>query len=154
MQKTFNFFWKNDFTERFIINNTKLFDNNTFSVHYSHALPLKFTKTFRMRWVLLKIYILTFFIIFCLNIISMPPILLPRIPILVNPGDLRCVLVNTSLSRLMQILCYKSVYSAVRKIVPYSLWINQHRLFGVSKIKSCKSCGRRNVIFRVIWFDF
>ena len=141
MQKTFNFFWKNDFTERFIINNTKLFNNNTFSVHYSHTLPLKFTKTFRMRWVLLKIYILTFFTIFYLNIISMPPILLPRIPILVNPGDLRCVLVNTSLSRLMQILCYE-------------LWINQHRLFGVSKIKSSKSCGRRNVIFRVICFDF
>ena len=46
----------------------------------------------------------------------------------INPviADLRCVLVKTSLSRLSQILWRKVVYSVVRRIVRYSLWINQH----------------------------
>ena len=42
--------------------------------------------------------------------------------------DLRCVLVKTSLSRLSQILWCKIVYSVVRRIVRYLLWINQHHL--------------------------
>ena len=48
--------------------------------------------------------------------------------------DLRCVLVKISLSCLSQMLWRKVVYSVVRRIVRYSLWINQHRYFDPGRV--------------------
>ena len=80
-------------------------------MHYSHALPLKFTNTFRLRSI--KNLHFKFFY----------PLLFEYHKYAVNAavGDLMCVLVKTILSCLMQISCRQIVYSAVWQIVRHSL---------------------------------
>ena len=64
----------------------------------------------------------------------------------VNPVivDLRCVLVKTGLSRLSQMLWRKVVYSVVRRIVRYLLWINQHRSESFSRAFAVVDVCKRN----------
>ena len=107
MQKTFNFFFKKLFYRKPLQNSLLQIihkRSNTFGTLFTHALHLKCTKTFRLRLILLKIYILNYG-----NYL--------KCKFNYGVGDLRCVLVRTILSRLSQILCCKIVYSAARQIV-------------------------------------
>ena len=82
MQKTFNFFFKKLFYRKPLQNSLLQIihkRSNTFGTLFTHALHLKCTKTFRLRLILLKIYILTIFTPFYLNIAPKPVILVSGI---------------------------------------------------------------------------